>query len=151
MERTSSPHHCDGPTAVTNHFTHHFADKIESIHRQLHNPPAAVTNSHPDNVALPLLSFQPASLEDVTTLIRNGKTKSSKIDPLPTALLKANTSVLAPIFVDLINLSYSDCTVPARLKHSIITPLLKRSGVVYRQGRSTIFRMPIYPMLNQCQ
>ena len=23
--------------------------------------------------------------------------------------------------------------------------------VVYRQGRSTIFRMPIYPMLNQCQ
>ena len=24
-------------------------------------------------------------------------------------------------------------------------------GVVYRQGRSTIFRMPIYPMLNQCQ
>ena len=23
--------------------------------------------------------------------------------------------------------------------------------VVYRQGRSTIFRMPIYPMLHQCQ
>ena len=61
------------------------------------------------NVALPLLSFQPASLEDVTTLIQNGKTKSSKIDPMPTALLKANTSVLAPIFVDLINLSYKDC------------------------------------------
>ena len=31
--------------------------------------------------------------------------------------------------MDLINLSYSDCTVPARLKHSIITPLLKRSGL----------------------
>ena len=24
-------------------------------------------------------------------------------------------------------------------------------GIVYIQGRSTIFRMPIYPMLNQCQ
>ena len=128
-QKQTFPRHCDGPTAVANDFAHHFADKIESIHRQLHNPPAAVTNPHPGNVALPLLSFQPASLEDVTTLIRNGKTKSSKIDPLPTALLKANTSVLAPIFVDLINLSYSDCTVPARLKHSIITPLLKRSGL----------------------
>ena len=27
----------------------------------------------------------------------------------------------------------------------------KEAQVVYRQGRSTIFRMPIYPMLNQCQ
>ena len=31
--------------------------------------------------------------------------------------------------MDLINLSYEECTVPARLKHSIITPLLKRSGL----------------------
>ena len=130
-QKQTFPHYCDGPTAVANHFAHHFADKIESIHRQLHNPPAAVTNAHPGNAALPLLSFQPASLEDVTTLIRNGKTKSSKIDPLPTALLKANTSVLAPIFVDLINLSYNDCTVPARLKHSLITPLLKPSGLPF--------------------
>ena len=80
-QKQTFPRHCDGPTAVANDFAHHFADKIESIHRQLHNTPAAVTNPHPGNVALPLLSFQPASLEDVTTLIRNGKTKSSKIDP----------------------------------------------------------------------
>ena len=128
-QRQNFPHHCDGPTAVANHFAHHFADKIDSIHSQLQKPSDAVTNAHPCSVALPLLSFQPASLEDVTTLIRNGKTKSSKIDPMPTALLKANTSVLAPIFVELINLSYKDCTVPARFKHSIITPLLKRSGL----------------------
>ena len=128
-QRQNFPHHCDGPTAVANHFAHHFADKIDSIHSQLQKPPAAVTSAHPCSVALPLLSFQPASLEDVTTLIRNGKTKSSNIDPMPTALLKANTPVLAPIFVELINLSYKDSTVPARLKHSIITPLLKRSGL----------------------
>ena len=36
---------------------------------------------------------------------------------------------LVPIFVDLINLSYNDCTVPAHLKHSNVTPLLKRSGL----------------------
>ncbi len=36
---------------------------------------------------------------------------------------------LVPIFVDLINLSYNDCTVPAHLKHSNVTTLLKRSGL----------------------
>ena len=112
--QNSFPHHCDGPTAVANHFAHHFADKIDSIHSRLQKPPASVTSAHPGNVESPLRSFQPASLEDVTTLIQKGKTKSSNIDSMPTTLLKANTFVLAPIFVDLINLSYKDCTVPAR-------------------------------------
>ena len=60
-------------------------------------------------------------------LINNSKTKSSKIDPLQSALLKANTAALAPFFVNLINMSYTCCTVPARLKHAVVTPLLKRS------------------------
>ena len=75
-QRQHFPYHCDGPTAVANHFAHHFADKKDSIHSQLQKPSSAVTNAHPCSVALPLLSYQPASLEDVTTLSQNGKTKS---------------------------------------------------------------------------
>ena len=52
------------------------------------------------------------------------------IDPLPIAILKANTSILAPILRNVINLSYVSSTVPARLKHAVITPLLKRSGLL---------------------
>ena len=77
----------------------------------------------------PQLAFKPASLEEVTTLIETGKTKSSMIDPLPIAILKANTSILAPIPRNVINLSYETSTVAARLKHAVITPLLKRSGL----------------------
>ena len=62
-------------------------------------------------------------------LINSGKTKSSKIDPLPIGLLKVNTAALAPFFVNLINMSYTSCTVPARLKHAVVTPLLKRPGL----------------------
>ena len=65
---------------------------------------------------------------DIITLINSGKTKSSKIDPLPTALLKANTAALARFFVNLINMSNTCSTVPARLKHPVVTPLLKRTG-----------------------
>ena len=51
------------------------------------------------------------------------------IDPLPIAILKANISILAPILRNVINLSYEYSTVPSRLKHAVITPLLKRSGL----------------------
>ena len=77
----------------------------------------------------PLLAFQPASLEEVTSLIQNGKIKTSNIDPLPSAILKANTSILAPILRSIINLSYESSTVPASMKHAVITPLLKGSGL----------------------
>ena len=77
----------------------------------------------------PLLAFQAASLEEVTSLIQNGKIKTSNIDPLPSANLKANTSILAPILRSIINLSYESSTVPASMKHAVITPLLKRSGL----------------------
>ena len=80
-----------GPDAVAVRFAYHFADKITSIRSQIQWPSANVDNAHPCTVSSPLLAFQPASLEEVTTLIENGKTKSSMIDPLPIAILKAKT------------------------------------------------------------
>ena len=80
-------------------------------------------------VCSPQLPFKRASLEEVTILVENGKTKSSNIDPLPIAILKANTSILVPIPGNVINLSSETSTVAARLKHAVITPLLKRSGL----------------------
>ena len=50
-QKQNFPHHCNGPTAVANHFAHHFADKIDSIHSQLQKPPDAVTSAHPCSVA----------------------------------------------------------------------------------------------------
>ena len=92
-------------------------------------PSANVYNAHARVILSPLLAFQPASLEEVTSLIQNGKIKTSNIDPLPSAILKANTSILAPILRSIINLSYESSTVPASMKHAVITPLLKRSGL----------------------
>ncbi|KAI0243059.1 Sodium/nucleoside cotransporter 1 [Lamellibrachia satsuma] len=118
-----------GPDAVADRFAYYFADKITSIRSQIQCSSANVDNAQPCTVSSPLLAFQPASLEEVTTLIENGKTKSSMTDPLPIAILKANTSILAPILRNVINLSYGSSTVPARLKHAVVTPLLKRSGL----------------------
>ena len=120
------PNDTSGPDAVADRFAYHFADKINSIRSQIQCPSANVDNAQPCIVSSPLFAFQPTSLEEVTTLIENGKTKSSKIDPLPIAILKVNTSILTPILRNVINLSYESSTVPAHLKHAVITPLLKR-------------------------
>ena len=90
------PNDTIGPDAVADRFAYHFADRITSIRSQTQCPSANVDNAQPCTVSSPLLAFQPASLEEVTTLIENGKTKLSMIDPLPIAILKANTSILAP-------------------------------------------------------
>ena len=123
------PHDSGGPTAVANRFAHHFVDKLSLISSQIQSTPAGGDNTQACITPSFLLSFQPATLSDVMALINSGKTKSSKIDPLPISLLKANTAALAPFFVNLINMSYTCCTVPARLKHAVVTPLLKRPGL----------------------
>ena len=60
-------------------------------------------------------------ISQITTLIENCKTNSSKIDPLP-------ISILAPITRNVNNLYYESSTLPARLKQAVIKPLLARSG-----------------------
>ena len=120
------PHDSGGPTAVANRFAHHFVNKLSLIRSQIQSTPAGGDNTQACITPSFLLSFQPATLSDVMALINSGKTKSSKIDP---SLFKANTAALAPFFVNLINMSYTCCTVPARLKHAVVTPLLKRPGL----------------------
>ena len=119
------PHDSGGPTAVANRFEQHFVDKLSLIRSQIQSTPAGGDNTHASIAPSCLLSFQQAMLNDVMALINSGKTKSSKIDPLPIALLKANTAALAPFFVNLINMSYTCSTVPARLKNAVVTPILK--------------------------
>ena len=123
------PNEIGGPAVLADRFASHFTDKIDSIRCQIPMPAANVYNAHARVILSPLLAFQPASLEEVTSLIHNGKIKTSNIDPLPSAILKANTSILAPILRSIINLSYESSTVPASMKHAVITPLLKRSGL----------------------
>ena len=123
------PHDSGGPTAVVNRFTHHFVDKLSLIRSEIQSTPAGGDNTQACIATSFLLSFQPATLSDVMALINSGKTKSSNINPLPIALLKANTAALAPFFVNLINMSYTCCTVPARLKHAVVKLLLKRPGL----------------------
>ena len=65
-----------GPAILADRFPNHFAKKIDPMHSQIRMPSANVFNAQTCVVLSPLLAFQSASLEEVTSLIQNGKMKT---------------------------------------------------------------------------
>ena len=59
-------------------------------------------------------------------IIRSSPTKSCGLDPIPTWLLKECLDVLAPVVTEIVNLSLTHSEVPPKLKHALISPLIKK-------------------------
>ena len=69
-----------------------------------------------------LETFLGHSMEDVHKIIKNMAPKHSKLDPLPTWLVKECLDEFLPIITAIVNNSGS---MPDSLKHAVIKPLLK--------------------------
>jgi hypothetical protein len=54
---------------------------------------------------------------------------SSKLDPIPTSLVKLCCHELTPIIAEIINLSFSEGIVPNHWKIALVLPLLKKFGL----------------------
>ena len=61
--------------------------------------------------------------------MKGTSTFSPDIDVIPTTLLKANIGILAPVLTRIVNLSIESSTVPKVMKHAVVTPLLKKTGL----------------------
>uniref|UniRef100_A0A8C6LY00 Reverse transcriptase domain-containing protein n=1 Tax=Nothobranchius furzeri TaxID=105023 RepID=A0A8C6LY00_NOTFU len=107
-----------------------FTSKISNIHQQLHatrDPlsevePILTTPSHLFS------SFSLPSVTEILNLIRESKSFTCQLDPLPTVLLKACLPSLVPLTSTIIYSSLSTRVVPATLKTACITPILKKPG-----------------------
>lgn len=77
----------------------------------------------------PLLSFRPASIDEIQSIIAKTPNKSCELDPVPTFLLKNCLSVVAPLITDIINSSLSTSSVPSSFKEALVRPLLKKVGL----------------------
>jgi len=66
---------------------------------------------------------------NVIKLVQALPDKQCSSDPLPTWLLKANVSVLAPFLCRLFCWSLQHGVVPSRMKSSYVTPILKKAGM----------------------
>ena len=62
---------------------------------------------------------------DIKELVATTPNKSCKLDPIPTALLKSNIGVLAPVIADIVNVSLGNGKVYQDLKEALLRPLVK--------------------------
>ena len=78
---------------------------------------------------LELLSFQPATVDEVRRLLPSIPSKSSPLDVLPCTLLKSCADVFAPVIATLADLSLQSGKFPSCYKKAQMLPLLKKPGL----------------------
>ena len=86
--------------------------------------------THICDVTEPLFDFQPASVDAICGLIMKSCNKVVPvIDTITEHLLKYNVNALAPVLTRIVNSSIETSLVPCIMKHAVVTPLLKKTGL----------------------
>ena len=105
-------------------FKFYFKDKITKIRKCF-----SKTNYHHQNSCFPightpLTTFEHATEEEITKIIKSHGINCSPGDPVPLLLLKNNLNLFIPIWTDLVNLSLDQGSIEC-LKSAILIPLIK--------------------------
>ena len=82
-----------------------------------------------------LQNLQPATIDEIRTLINKSPSKSCPLDPIPTFLLKDCLEELLPAITTIINASLNTASVPISFKKAVVTPLLKKMVTRSRRTR----------------
>ena len=72
-----------------------------------------------------LKKFSHVFYTDIKELVATTPSKSCKLDPIPTALLKSNIGVPALVIADIVNISLGNGKVCQDLKEALLRPLVK--------------------------
>ena len=86
-----------------------------------------------------LLTFTPATEDEVLKIIKSSSKASCSLDPLPTKLLTDHfLPELVPIITDIVNSSLASGVFPSTLKTALVKPLLKKLSLspdIYKHFR----------------
>ena len=121
--------HITPDTELTHKFANFFEAKIDRIRSKLDG-----TNT--DQIPIPytfhgnrLVEFAMVNQDQIRKIITKMATKHSKLDRTPTWLIKECLPEYLPIITDIVNESLKTGIMPDSLKHAIINPLLKKTGL----------------------
>ena len=126
---------CEDKSVLVNDIGKFFMRKIESIRSDIDK---AVNSCA--NMVLPedpevgpekaLYAFHPVSEDEVQKLVRQSAKKSCPLNPAPTSLVVSCLAVLLPVITRIINCSLTSGDFPECWKEALVSPLLKKSGVI---------------------
>ena len=118
---------CGSDTDVACRFLSFFDSKIASIRNVLDNSCIQNPTFSEFQGNDTLISFYPATEDEICTIIKNSPSKHCDLDPIPTFLLKECLDILLKYITEIINHSLSTGEVPRCYKRALINPLLKKN------------------------
>ena len=113
----------DSKVELASRFNKYFKDKISDI-RKSFPPYQSVSDDKGSFTGTVLDTFEPATEEEIRSLISTHGIKCSPEDPIPASLLKPLVDTFVPIWLDLINLSLEQGSIDS-LKCGVLAPLIK--------------------------
>ena len=127
---------CESANVVSEKMSSFYVDRIDNIRKEI-----MITTSSTSSTNTKRIIFQSQNKQnlDFTTfkkfneidiiklkpLLLSMKNKHCQLDQLPTTLVKQCFTSLAPIIVHIINTSFRENSVPNKLKHALVTPIVK--------------------------
>ncbi|XP_072021288.1 uncharacterized protein [Amphiura filiformis] len=117
----------DSNTDLANDFLSFFVEKVETIRSNNTTTTESVVNHKvcENNMS----GFESLSTSSVSEIICQMSNKSCSLDTLPSWLIKQNLPHLLSIITRIVNASLVSGVFPETLKHSIITPVLKKTNM----------------------
>ena len=124
------------PVALSERFAAYFKGMItrlsdNQVMTQTQSRPPRSNDSDCCLVTESLRGYELATVAEIgkSCLSYIGNKLSPRIDILTGALLKSSVNILAPVLTRIVNSSLASSTVPAAMKHAVITPLLKKACI----------------------
>ena len=119
----------DCPINLANMFADYFDNKVQRIRASFPTTTADPMNADQLYYGPELCEFSRTTPTELSSLIRSIAKKSCSLDPIPGSLMTDCFSVLLPVFVNLINLSFKDDLVPALFKEAVLDPVIKKDSL----------------------
>ena len=118
------------PAKLVENFSEFFDGKIEKIMHHLHETidddlDRYMYKEETFQTEMRLKKFSHVFYTDIRELVATTPNKSCELDPIPTALLKSNIGVLAPVIADIVIISLGNGKVCQDLEEALLRPLVK--------------------------
>ncbi len=127
--QNSFPTSCSSKTELAEKFADFFVDKVEKIHSDLTSQQNEKGGTSNDDIPLftkGMSTFDIVDIAHLKKIMLKGPSKSCRLDPIPTDILKQCLEDLASPIGNIINLSLQSGSMPNVLKDALLNPKLKK-------------------------
>ena len=119
-------------SVIAEDFSEFFQTKIDNIIEKLREKATVLDNKYIETnfqTNCRMNKFTPVLHSDVKEIVSTAPTKSCKLDPIHTSLLKVHIEVLVPIICNITNSSFETGIFSDDLKYALLCPLHKHPSL----------------------